>query len=336
MAKWGEGDPRWIVEERPDATNVNNWHWTEKNACQWSKDKLNSLFADLEINDSIMCVQVKELKKCEGEATANNRKAKLIFFYEWDLELEWEGHCAGSDQVVKGRVEIPNLSDENDIDEVTVNVILVDPDRGAIPEKIKGMMRSKGIEVIRSKLEEYVSSLKTDFSQGLILPTKDGSADAKPSGVNTTATKGKTGLNKSSTYKPQVEAKSSGLTISTKQLTMNEEFKCTADELYRAFTVPEMVQAFTRGPAQMVHDVGGRFQMLDTNVEGKFVRLAPPNELEFEWRFKSWPAEHYSLVKLSIEQVSVIVSVMCKSAELRFQSIKGFHFRFRAMLFSNA
>ena len=27
MAKWGQGDPRWIVEERPDAKNVNNWHW---------------------------------------------------------------------------------------------------------------------------------------------------------------------------------------------------------------------------------------------------------------------------------------------------------------------
>lgn len=27
MAKWGEGDPRWLVEERPDATNPNNWHW---------------------------------------------------------------------------------------------------------------------------------------------------------------------------------------------------------------------------------------------------------------------------------------------------------------------
>ena len=40
MAKWGEGDPRWIVEERPDATNVNNWHWTEKNADGWSKNKL--------------------------------------------------------------------------------------------------------------------------------------------------------------------------------------------------------------------------------------------------------------------------------------------------------
>ena len=40
MAKWGEGDPRWIVEERPDATNVNNWHWTEKNADAWSKAKI--------------------------------------------------------------------------------------------------------------------------------------------------------------------------------------------------------------------------------------------------------------------------------------------------------
>jgi len=29
MARYGEGDPRWIVEERPDALNVNNWHWYE-------------------------------------------------------------------------------------------------------------------------------------------------------------------------------------------------------------------------------------------------------------------------------------------------------------------
>ena len=29
MAKWGEGDPRWIVEQRADSHNVNNWHWKE-------------------------------------------------------------------------------------------------------------------------------------------------------------------------------------------------------------------------------------------------------------------------------------------------------------------
>jgi Activator of Hsp90 ATPase, N-terminal len=27
MARWGEGDERWIVSDRPDGTNVNGWHW---------------------------------------------------------------------------------------------------------------------------------------------------------------------------------------------------------------------------------------------------------------------------------------------------------------------
>ena len=79
MAKWGEGDPRWIVEERPDATNVNNWHWTEKNADVWSKKKLEELFVNCIVEDpKIGQVVIEEMEKCEGEARANNRKAKLV------------------------------------------------------------------------------------------------------------------------------------------------------------------------------------------------------------------------------------------------------------------
>ena len=54
MAKWGEGDPRWIVEERPDATNVNNWHWTEKNADHWSKQKFKVVII-------LSCYETKKL-----------------------------------------------------------------------------------------------------------------------------------------------------------------------------------------------------------------------------------------------------------------------------------
>jgi hypothetical protein len=39
----------------------------------------------------IVICRVKDVTKCEGEASANNRKAKLIFFYEWTLQAEWEG-----------------------------------------------------------------------------------------------------------------------------------------------------------------------------------------------------------------------------------------------------
>ena len=68
MAKWGEGDPRWIVEERPDATNVNNWHWTENNADGWSKKKLEQLFVNLIIEDpKVGNVVIEEMEKCEGK-----------------------------------------------------------------------------------------------------------------------------------------------------------------------------------------------------------------------------------------------------------------------------
>lgn len=62
MAKWGEGDPRWIVEERPDATNVNNWHWTEKNATPWSKDKLKSLLQGFEISQGDLKVGISSVR----------------------------------------------------------------------------------------------------------------------------------------------------------------------------------------------------------------------------------------------------------------------------------
>ena len=91
MAKWGEGDPRWIVEQRDDGRNVNNWHWTEKNATQWSKDCLKRLLEAIVLDEGPMTTAIKDVKECIGEATVNNRKAKLIFFYEWEVKCVWEG-----------------------------------------------------------------------------------------------------------------------------------------------------------------------------------------------------------------------------------------------------
>ncbi|VDP35304.1 unnamed protein product [Echinostoma caproni] len=91
MAIWGQGDPRWIVEERADAKNVNNWHWTEKNATSWSIDLIKKLLLSLKIeNDEYVC-SIVDVTKCEGEAHVNNRKAKLIFLYEWHIEADWTG-----------------------------------------------------------------------------------------------------------------------------------------------------------------------------------------------------------------------------------------------------
>lgn len=43
-------------------------------------------------NDEGKC-EITEVSKVEGEASINNRKGKLIFFYEWNLKAKWKGEA---------------------------------------------------------------------------------------------------------------------------------------------------------------------------------------------------------------------------------------------------
>uniref|UniRef100_A0A8C4QKP1 AHA1, activator of heat shock protein ATPase homolog 1a n=1 Tax=Eptatretus burgeri TaxID=7764 RepID=A0A8C4QKP1_EPTBU len=121
MAKWGEGDPRWIVEERADATNVNNWHWTERDVSKWSEDLLRKLLLDVKVENAEGRCAVTEVTEIEGEASCNNRKGKLFFFYEWSLVLSWEGTETTTGAKGEGTVKTPNLSEENTIEDVDVS-----------------------------------------------------------------------------------------------------------------------------------------------------------------------------------------------------------------------
>ncbi|XP_012868902.1 PREDICTED: activator of 90 kDa heat shock protein ATPase homolog 1 [Dipodomys ordii] len=170
MAKWGEGDPRWIVEERADATNVNNWHWTERDASNWSTEKLKTLFLAVRVQNEEGKCEVTEVNKLDGEASINNRKGKLIFFYEWNVKLNWTGTSKSGVQY-KGHVEIPNLSDENSVDEVEISVSLAkdEPDTNLV-----ALMKEEGVKLLREAMGIYISTLKTEFTQGMILPTVNG------------------------------------------------------------------------------------------------------------------------------------------------------------------
>ncbi|XP_065561176.1 activator of 90 kDa heat shock protein ATPase homolog 1-like [Artemia franciscana] len=293
MAKWGEGDPRWIVEERPDATNVNNWHWTEKDATPWSKDKLKSLLSNLVIKDeatSAKCT-ITDIDKLEGEAVANNRKAKLIFFYEWTIDLNWTGTVGESGEEIKGKVHIPNLSEENDPREVDVEVTV--STSGNEADKLKEFMRKTGAKKIREQMTTYIATLKEEFSQGMILPKKEETTKAAVNKTNVT----------SRVFTPVQSKETKGLGVKIETTTLKDElnFKCTVNELYNALTIPEMVQAFTRGPIKMDVEKGGKFSFFNGFVCGSFVDIVPNEKLVQKWRLKSWPDEHYSTVTFTFK-----------------------------------
>ncbi|XP_059545281.1 activator of 90 kDa heat shock protein ATPase homolog 1 isoform X2 [Myotis daubentonii] len=270
MAKWGEGDPRWIVEERADATNVNNWHWTERDASNWSTDKLKTLFLAVRAQNEEGKCEVTEVNKLDGEASINNRKGKLIFFYEWSIKLNWTGTSKSGVQY-KGHVEIPNLSDENSVDEVEISVSLAkdEPDTNLV-----ALMKEEGVKLLREAMGIYISTLKTEFTQGMILPTLNGESVA-PTGQPAP----KTEERKAKSAPSKTQTRPVGVKIPTCKITLRDTFLTSPEELYRVLTTQELVQAFTHAPATLEADKGGKFHLVDGNVTGEFTDLGtlPPS-----------------------------------------------------------
>ena len=78
MAKIGEGDARWIVEQREDGRNVNSWHWCagenaaavkshvflreEKDITASAKTIFKKLFEDASVvNDSDVLLRITKV-----------------------------------------------------------------------------------------------------------------------------------------------------------------------------------------------------------------------------------------------------------------------------------
>ena len=121
---------------------------------------------------------MNEVSKCEGEAVVNNRKGKLIFFYEWQIDLKWSAKSNEEDSKLtcKGKVSIPNLSEENSVDEIDVRThfynlatrfqilpLQIEPtveENTDFAYAMKQLMLDKGKKLIREKLADYIAALK--------------------------------------------------------------------------------------------------------------------------------------------------------------------------------
>lgn len=296
MAKWGEGDARWIVEEREDSTNVNNWHWTEKNATKWSKERLSTLLVDLSFDDKSGNAKITEMDSCTGDAIANCRKGKLIFFYELVLKLKWKGKTT-SGEAVNGTICVPNLSEEQDIEDLEVQVKLTS-DETSDRRKVKDLVRKAGAELIRTQIAKWLVDLKEKYAQNLILPTKAGPGKPTPTqptaGVKVGTAAAAAAVKKPEPEKPKATA--------FKTIKLSDEFKCRGTELFRALVEEAQVRAYTQSDCKIDAKTGGEFSLFGGNVTGVFKELVPYETIKQAWRFKHWPAGHFSDVTLTITE----------------------------------
>ncbi|KAG3267268.1 activator of 90 kDa heat shock protein ATPase homolog 2 isoform X2 [Ictidomys tridecemlineatus] len=257
---------------------------TERDATSWSKGKLRELLVGITVENEAGHCEVSELKQVEGEASCSSRKGKLIFFYEWNIKLGWKGTLTESGGKHKGLIEIPNLSEENEVDDTEVNVSKKKGD-GDI---LKDLMKTAGTAKVREALGDYLKALKTEFTTGMILPTK------------ALSTQELTVKRKPSTLQAHASSPVAlGVRIPTVALHMTELFDTTVEQLYGIFTVKDLVQKFSKAPAVLEAEKGGKFQMFDGNITGEYLELLKNRKIVMKWRCRNWPEEHYATVALN-------------------------------------
>ncbi|XP_072992611.1 uncharacterized protein [Typha latifolia] len=208
MAKYGEGDKRWIVEERPDGTNVHNWHWSERDCLEWSRSLLSSLLSGITVLDGEggLVIRTKTVDKLEGEAYVNVRKGKVIPGYELSLSLSWEGEARSSADgeallKISGTLEVPYLADENAGEDPEVRITVRDDD-GPIGRRIKDAFIAKGKPIIFEKIRAYVQAMAKGG------PAKDELEAKKPtSAAKAAALDAKTALTPSAPAKKEKKVK---------------------------------------------------------------------------------------------------------------------------------
>eukprot|EP01023_Acetabularia_acetabulum_P021638 TRINITY_DN2139_c0_g1_i3.p1 TRINITY_DN2139_c0_g1~~TRINITY_DN2139_c0_g1_i3.p1 ORF type:complete len:187 (-),score=25.05 TRINITY_DN2139_c0_g1_i3:315-875(-) len=124
MAKWGEGDPRWLVSQREDGKNVNSWHWEEVNKLQWCKERLEQLLVGVGSCSTAVDCKITQVVEVKGEALLTRRKGNKKFaVYDLSMEMKWEGKFKNKqDKKVKGKISISEFASSLEREDYIFNV----------------------------------------------------------------------------------------------------------------------------------------------------------------------------------------------------------------------
>lgn len=287
MAAWEEKDSRWIVDERKDGTNVNQWHWEEKNVTEWARHRLDELFRDSKVTEGEggVTAVTKGIDSLSGDAYLNQRKGRLIPGYEMEVKVQYEGQSESGTS--KGQIHFPYIADENADEDPEIRIV---PDGSASADSEVKASLSRKI----NRLKETIKQWEKEMSAGGPFSSQNASSSA--------AKKAEQALSNSQPSQPSASTPKQPSSRKAGRITLREEFYCRPMDIYQCLTEEHRVKAFTQSDSHVDPQPGGAFSMFDGNVHGTFVELIPGEKLVQKWRFRDWPEEWYSDVKITFEE----------------------------------
>ena len=303
------GEPQWIVTNREDGTNVNGWHWVEKDCFHWIENRIGEKVPGAVLGDTGVTIEATGTS-VTGEATANNRRGKTIFLYELKVTSKWrKAGTAADEKAVEGTITFPYVGDDNEDEKWDVEVRCTNKSvvGSKVADDTEFEIRRKAAPLLEKIIRECLDAMKEHFSAShkpcgnttpsLAPPVADYSQQQQQQQPkkSTESTKKSTEIKEKSTESKEVSTGGAHVEMTEKFATANPK------EIYDLI-LDEGRMSVVAGKAKIEKTMGGKFSLFDGAVTGVFVELVSGKKIVEKWRFSSWEKDHYSLVTITLAE----------------------------------
>ncbi|KAF1977454.1 co-chaperone [Bimuria novae-zelandiae CBS 107.79] len=287
--------------------NPNNWHWVNKDVSGWAKEYLEKELTQISAEEDGVSAKVDSLMSMDGDVDVSQRKGKVITIFDVKLKLEYKGKNKDGEEA-SGTITIPEVAHDTEEDEYVFEIDIYSEDKSKQP--VKDLVRSKIVPQLRKSFAKLGPALVAEHAKDIQHAPGTNPSSAFPAAK----TYSNSGINKAGS-KPAASAtqKSGGSLVNTTTINDSTEFRTTAEELFKTFTEPDRLAAFTRSPPKNWSGAkpGGTFELFGGNVSGEFTELEKPTHIVQKWRLGQWPVGHYSTLSIWFDQNDVdAVTVM--------------------------
>ncbi|KAJ2768139.1 Co-chaperone, partial [Coemansia linderi] len=292
-----------------DWRNVGNWHWKERNCLEWAKKYFDDKLVGTSATVGELSAEVTSVDSVTGDVDLNIRKGRLIAIYDVEIKLSWTAARGGSEEALTGTITIPEVA--HDTDSYVYDISASKSTKDALP--LKDFVRQKLTPEIGKKFEVFTEDLKQANGTDMYIPGNG------PNGAPASAPAASAPRQERSVVESDVGVvKTANTTFSTVGITQSAEFVCSASDLYATLTDPSRVAIWTRAPVDGKPAEGETFKLFSGHIEGKYTKLVPGKAIEQTWRVATWPAGHYSTVKMQLEQLSSSTKLSLKQTGVPF------------------
>ena len=178
MAALNERDERWIVQERADGANCNNWHWTFKDVTARTKAALDGRLKAVEFPPGLEGCRITSCS-ATGECSLSNRKGRLFLSYELDvtlgLTMEQSGGGGGGGDAIEASLRFPDVS-ATEIDELQCELsakassaLSLDEEdelESRRPTLLPEAVRAQAVPFLSQRLRQEVLALQEELRLG--------------------------------------------------------------------------------------------------------------------------------------------------------------------------